>query len=126
MSRRRLATIVLALGLAGGALAHTPTPASMLAVLNAPDAQEALGVQRAEQDRTNPRLLIVRVGPRWFELDGTDRLLQARMWRDDWRRAVAQGVVAVLDGRTDLPVIGYAPGGTVFLRAARPAGHRAE
>src|SRR5262245_46530002 len=40
--------------------------------------------------------------PRWFELDSAERLLQARIRRDDWRRAVAQGVVAVLDARTDL------------------------
>jgi len=53
-------------------------------------------------------------------------LLQARIWRDDWRRAIAQGLVAVLDARTDLPVIGYAPGGSVFLREARPDGQRAD
>ena len=48
-----------------------------------------------------------------------ESLLQTRISRDDWRRAVAQGVVAVLDARTDLPVIGNGPGGTVFLREAR-------
>src|SRR5262249_31052973 len=42
------------------------------------------------------------------------------------RRAVTQGVVAVLDARTDLPVIGYGPGGTVFLREARPGVQRAD
>jgi len=94
--------------------------------LNAPEARAALGVQRAEQDAKNPRVLVVRVEPRWFELDSAERLLQARIWRDDWRRAAAQGVVAVLDARTDLPVIGYGPGGTVFLREARPDVHRAD
>jgi len=118
MSRLRLVAVVLALALAGHALAHSPTPASVLDALNAPEARAALGVQRAEQDAKNSRVLIVRVAPRWFELDRAERLLQARIWRDDWRRAVAQGVVAVLDARTDLPVIGYAPGGTAFLREA--------
>ena len=98
----------------------------MLAALNAPEARAALGVQRAEQDAKKPRVLVVRVEPRWFELDSAERLLQARIWRDDWRRAAAQGVVAVLDARTDLPVIGYGPGGTVFLREARPDVHRAD
>jgi hypothetical protein len=93
----------------------------MLDALNAPEARTALGVRRAEQDAKNPRVLVVRVDPRWFELDRADRLLQARIWRDEWRRAVAQGVVAVLDARTDLPVIGYGPGGAVFLRDARGA-----
>jgi hypothetical protein len=126
MSRPRLVAVALALGLARHALAHSPTPTSMLDALNAPEARAALGVQRAEQDAKNPRILIVRVAPRWFELDRADRLLQARIWRDDWRRAVAQGVVAVLDARTDLPVIGYGPGGTVFLRTAEPVAHRAD
>jgi hypothetical protein len=121
MSRARLVAVALALGLARHALAHSPTPASMLDALNAPEARAALGVQRAEQDAKNPRILVVRVEPRWFELDRADRLLQARIWRDDWRRAVAQGVVAVLDACTDLPVVGYAPGGTVFLRDGSPA-----
>ena len=120
MRRLPLVAIVVALGLARTAPAHSPTPASMLEALNAPEARAALGVQRAEQDAKNPRVLIVLVEPRWFELDRAERLLQARIWRDDWRRAVAQGVVAVLDARTDLPVIGYAPGGTVFLRDGRP------
>jgi hypothetical protein len=118
MSRLPLVAVALALGLARPAPAHSPTPASMLDALNAPETRAALGVQRAEQDARNPRILIVRVAPRWFELPPADRLLQARIWRDDWRHAVAQGVVAVLDGRTDLPVVGYAPGGAVFLRDA--------
>jgi hypothetical protein len=121
MSRLPLVAVVLALGLARPAPAHSPTPASMLDALNAPEARTALGVQRAEQDAKNPRVLVVRVDPRWFELDRAERLLQARIWRDDWRHAVAQGVVAVLDARTDLPVIGYGPGGAVFLREPRPA-----
>jgi hypothetical protein len=126
MSRLLLVAVVLALGLARPAPAHSPTPASMLEALNAPEARAALGVRRAEQDARNPRVLIVRVDRHWFELDRAERLLQARIWRDDWRRAVAQGVVAVLDARTELPVIGYGPGGTVFLRDVRPVEPRGD
>lgn len=118
MTARRSAIVFLALAVAGAAAAHSPTPASLLESLNAPAARAALGVERAEQDRINPRILIVRVGGRWFDLDGADRLLQARIWRDDWRRAVPRGVVAVLDARSDAPVVGFGPGGTVFLRDA--------
>jgi hypothetical protein len=126
MSRLSLVAVVVALGLARTALAHSPTPASILEALNAPEARAALGVQRAEQDAKNPRVLVVRVDRHWFELDRAERLLQARIWRDDWRRAVVQGVVAVLDARTDLPVIGYAPGGTVFLRDVPPGVQRTD
>jgi hypothetical protein len=63
MSRLRLAVVVLALGLARTAPAHSPTPASMLAALNAPEARAAQGVQRAEQDAKNPPVLVVRVEP---------------------------------------------------------------
>ena len=118
MTGSRLAIAGLALALAGAALAHSPTRESLLGALNAPETRTALGVERAEQDRTNPRILIVRVSPRWFELDGADRLLQARIWHDDWRRAVPQGVVAVLDARSDAPVVGFGPRGAVFLRQA--------
>lgn len=126
MTSTRLGAVALALALAGHAIAHAPTPASMLGVLNAPEARTALGVERAERDPTNPRVLVVWVGPRWFDLEGADRLLQARCWRDDWRRAVPQGVVAVLDTRSDAPVIGFGPRGTVFLRDALRATGRAE
>jgi hypothetical protein len=93
----------------------------MVAALNAPETRTALGLQSAMRDARNPRVLVVRVDAHWFALDRADRLLQARLWRDDWRHAVAQGVVAVLDARTDLPVIDYAPGGAVFLRDAERA-----
>jgi hypothetical protein len=37
-----------------------------------------------------------------------------------------RGVVAVLDARTDLPVIGYGSGGIAFLREAGPGMQRAD
>ena len=126
MTALRLGTIALALAFAGHARAHAPTPASMLGALNAPEARTALGIERAERDQKNPRVLVVRVGPRWFALAGADRVLQARCWHDDWRRAVPQGVVAVLDTASDAPVIGFGPRDTVFLRDAPRATGRAE
>ena len=119
MSRRSLLVVALALGLARPVPAHSPTPASVVEALNARDVRVALGVRRAERDEKNPRVLVVRVDPRWFAIDRGERLLQARIWRDDWRHAVGQGVVAVLDARTDLPVVDYGPGGAVYLREAR-------
>ena len=98
MTSTRLGAVALALALAGHAIAHAPTPASMLGVLNASEARTALGVERAERDRTNPRVLVVRVSPRWFDLEGADRLLQARCWRrparDRARRVSSPGAGA--------------------------------
>jgi hypothetical protein len=118
---RRLIALTLVLGIAGSAIAHAPTVESILGALNAPKARAAFGVTHAERDRANPRVLVVRVGAPWFDLAGEERLLQARIWREDWRRAVPQGVVAVLDARSDAPVIGFRPRGTIVLRDPRGA-----
>jgi hypothetical protein len=126
MSRLPLVAVVLALGLARTALAHSPTPASMLDALNAAEARTALGVQRAENGMRRTRASSscgwTLAGSRSTVPNACSR----RASGDDWRRAVAQGVVAVLDARTDLPVIGYGPGGTVFLRAAEAVAHRTD
>jgi hypothetical protein len=119
MSRWPIAAATALLALAAArAAAHWPSPESMVAALNAPESRAATGVERAERDAANPRVLIVRVGTRWFGREGADRLVQARCWREDWRRTVPQGVVAVLDARSDAPVVGFGPRGAVFLRTA--------
>ncbi len=114
---RRAAVLVLLL-VAGGAGAHSPSPGSVIA-LAAGDA--VAGVTRAERDPTNPRVLVVRVGPSWFVLDAGERLARARRWRDDWRHAVPQGVVAILDAASQAPVVGFGARGTVHLAPAAPS-----
>jgi hypothetical protein len=60
-------------------------------------------------------VLLVRVGPDWFARPRDARATAAAEWREAWRRAVPDGVVAVLDAATtpDRAVVRWGPGGTV-------------
>lgn len=108
MTRWALVAAGLVLAAATGR-AHAPTPAEVIATIAAP--AEA-GVTRAERDARNPRVLVVRVGPRWLELPREARVEGARRWREAWRHAVPGGVVAVLDERERV-VVRYGAGGVV-------------
>jgi hypothetical protein len=103
---------VVCLVAASGAWAHTPVADEVVASLATPAARTATGIERVERDRRNPRVLLIRVGPEWFAQPREDRTGTATRWRTEWRRAVPDGIVAVLDAR-DRPVVRYGPGGRV-------------
>jgi hypothetical protein len=105
--RALLLSVVLA---AGAAWAHTASPESVVA-----EAAKAKGVERAARDEANPRVLVIRVGEEWFKLPEEARREQAARWRDEWRESVEQGVVSVLDARTEAPVVRFGAGGKVFV-----------
>jgi hypothetical protein len=92
-------TVCALVCLAMVARAHSPSSGEVIAA-----AAGATGVERAERDQRNPRLLLVRVGPAWFGQPAGARAAAVADWHADWRHAVPQGVVAVLDARTDRPV----------------------
>jgi hypothetical protein len=121
VSRRALATFAVALPLAvvRAAAAHWTAPETILAELNG-DTGRKLGVERAERDAKLPRLLLVRVGERWYPLPAAARKAQAADWLARWRESVPQGIVAVLDARTATPVVDFGPRGTVEGVAASP------
>jgi len=120
---RRASPLLLAAGVvllaAGQAVAHWEDPEGIVADLNGPATRSAIGVERAERDAQTPRLLIVRVGERWYSLPEVVRLEQAGTWLERWRHSVKQGIVAVLDAATDQPVVHFGPGGEIGL-LARP------
>ena len=103
----------LALLACAPAWAHTPAPEDVVATIAEPAARVAAGVERAERDMRNPRVLLVRVGSAWFARPRDARAAAAAEWRDAWRRAVPDGVVAVLDAATDRAVVRWGPGGAV-------------
>jgi hypothetical protein len=104
-------TILLALMLAAAPLwAHTLSPEAIVA-----QAAKAKGVERAARDETNPRVLVIRVGEEWFKLPEEARREQATQWRDAWRESVEEGVVAVLDARTEAPAVRFGANGKVFI-----------
>ncbi len=114
------AALALVVLVASAATAHTPFPEDVLASLGAPSMRVGAGIERAERDPRNPRLLVVRVGRPWFALPAAVRAEAAADWCDVWRRAVPQGVVAVLDAGTDRVVVRFGRAGTVLEVRDRP------
>jgi hypothetical protein len=106
--------------LASAAQAHTLSSEEVIASLATPTARVAAGVERAERDPRNPRVLVVRVGPGWFAMTPAARAGMAADWWAGWRRAVPQGVVAVLDRGTDRAVVRFGRAGAVVDVRDRP------
>jgi hypothetical protein len=99
--RRLRLAVVLAAAFApcagAPASAHWVTPEEVVAELDAPATRTSLDVLSVARDARLPRLLVVRVGPRWTELDPALRREAAESWRELWRHAVPDGVLAVTD-----------------------------
>jgi len=107
------AVLAMLVALAGGAAAHETRPEDILADLNSGQSRTTRGVEGAERSPSNPRVLVIRVGRGWYDLPPDSRRNLARLWLADWRKSVAQGIIAVLDARTDEPVVQFGAGGTV-------------
>lgn len=111
--------IVLPLAFGRAAAAHWTPPEAIVAELNA-DTGRGIGVEGAGRDAKVPRLLVIRVGDRWYALTPAARRAQAADWTGRWRASVGQGIVAVLDARTAKPVVEFGPRGTIKAVADAP------
>jgi hypothetical protein len=109
--------------LAGPALAHWVSPESIIAGATDESTRGAWGVETAYRDGKAPRLLVIRVGPRWYERSPADRRTQAAGWADLWRKNVPQGIVAIVDADTAKPAVHFGPRGEVagLLERKSPA-----
>ena len=108
--------------LAAPILAHWVAPESIVAGANDQSTRSAWGVESAYRDEKAPRLLVIRVGPRWYERSTADRRHQAAAWAELWRNNVPRGIVSILDARTEKPVVRFGPRGEVVaLLAESPA-----
>lgn len=87
-------------------------PEAIVARLSSDVARREAGIESAARDPKLPRLLVVRVGPRWGELSAERRQALAGGWWAAWRHAVPQGIVAVLDAATDRSLVDFARDGT--------------
>ena len=127
-SRRALELGIVAVLLAlawgaGSARAHWEDPAAIVADLNAPAARAATGVESATRDPAAPRLLVIRVGERWYQISVAIRVALVRDWFERWRRNVNQGIVSVIDARTEKPVARIAREGSIVeVTKTRPPG----
>lgn len=119
---RTLALLAVGMAFAIPAAAHWLAPEEIVAALNAPAVRDALGVTGASRDAHAPRLLVIRVGARWYDVGAPIRRVQVRDWAELWRHNVPQGIVAVLDDRTARPVVRFDPTGAVAAVDDRPPG----
>jgi hypothetical protein len=114
---KRLRGIVVGLAVltaAGPAAAHQETPEVLVADLASARSREATGIEKVERDAHQPRLLLVRVGDAWRKLPVEVRRKHAEEWAARWRRAVPTGVVAVVDAKTERPVVRFGAQGNVL------------
>ena len=91
-----------------------------MAGATAESTRSAWGVESAYRDEKVPRLFVIRVGPRWYERSAADRRAQAAAWAELWRNNVPQGIVSILDARTDKPAVQFGRQGEVLGLAAAP------
>jgi hypothetical protein len=118
----RASVLLAALLLAGSAAAHHATPPEVVARLNGTEMRTEYGIASAAIATDLPRMLVVRVGPTWFQVDAVRRVTAAESWYALWRDAVPGGVLAVVDA-AEQPVVNFDSAGRARLHdpaAARP------
>ena len=90
--------------------------------MTAEKTRAAFGVEGAYRDVKAPRLLVIRVGGRWYDRSEADRRAQAESWHELWRKNVPQGIVSILDAKTGAPAVRFDRNGQVAgVLAKRPA-----
>lgn len=82
-------------------------PEEILAQLRAPAAREAYDIEDAGRLENLPRLLLVRVGPRWHDVPAERRRALAEEWSRAWQHAVPQGIVSIVDASSGDAVVNF-------------------
>ena len=120
----RAAALVGALLMAATpARAHWLRPEEIVAGIAAdPQLQRSMGVTGARNDPDLPRLLIIRVQRDvWDRAPEAERRAQAEEWLTTWRHNVPQGIVAVVDARTEESLVNFDGVGNARLAPATQA-----
>lgn len=97
------------------ARAHWQTPEQVIAELRAVALRDAYGITEVTRHPDLPRLLVIRVGPRWSEVDPSKRRAAAEKWMARWRHAVPQGIIAILENGTDRSLVNFDTEGRAVL-----------
>jgi hypothetical protein len=104
--------------LAISAQTHWAAPEEVIARIDGARASGVVGVGR---DAAVPRLLVVRVGPPWHALPAAERRALAEEWRRDWRAAVPNGLLGIVDAERGAAVVNFdANGRARLVPASRP------
>jgi len=103
-----LSTLLLTL-LPAAARGHWVKPEEIIAGLNQdPVLRDRLGVVQAYADPKLPRLLVIKVQRDiWEKVAAEKRLGLSQLWYETWHHNVDQGIVAVLDAKTDKSLVHY-------------------
>jgi hypothetical protein len=110
-----LALTLLAYAGPGGVRAHHLAVSEVLETLNRPDVKSRAGIHQAVVDLRLNRHLIIKVNDTWHTLPATKRKQLAEVWRQLWQDAMKNGIVSVLDAKSNQPVVNYSPSGHVSL-----------
>lgn len=110
----RASVFLAALLLAGSAAAHHATPQEVVARLNGTEMRTEYGIASAAIAADLPRMLVVRVGPTWFQVDAVRRVGAAESWHVLWRDAVPGGILAIVDA-AEQPVVNFDSAGRARL-----------
>jgi hypothetical protein len=111
--------VVLVALLVGQAAAHWPSAEEVVAEVGGVEGRAA-GVVEVTRDPTVARLLLVRVGAAWYTLAPERRRTLAERWRTQWREAVSEGLVGVVDATSARPVINYDARGQAHVETPAP------
>jgi hypothetical protein len=106
------------------AFAHSPRPEDVIAQLSTPAVRQQYDVREVARDTTVPRLLVVRVGPGWTAASVAERRSAAEQWLRNWRHAVPQGILAIVDVAGGRALVNFDAHGNARVdeRASQPAG----
>ena len=99
--------IVVLAGMAPGARAHQLQPGHVISEIRSSPANDVFGIREVTRDPRLPRLLVIRVGPRWTTVPASERRSVAERWMAHWRETVAQGIVAIVDAATDRSLVNF-------------------
>jgi hypothetical protein len=122
VSRGALACLLVAVAFVGSGAGHWPRPDEVAERIRSATDRGVVDVRR---DEAVARLLMVRVGPRWAELPAAERAALAEAWRREWREAVPNGLLGVVDAENGAAVVNFdAAGRARVVPAAQAAPSR--
>ena len=86
-----------------------------MARLNGADMRVPFDITSVERPTELPRMLVVRVGKGWAQVDAVRRVETAEQWYMLWRDAVPNGILAIVDA-ADRPLVNFDPSGHARLQ----------
>jgi len=116
LRRRVIVALAAVLATAASAAhAHQMSPDDVIARLRTAAARAQYDVIAVERHAELPRLLLVRVGPRWRDVPAGRRREAAEDWRQGWRHSVPQGIVSIVDAADGHAVVNFDGRGNALL-----------